>query len=99
MIRYALQTIRQPRGRYGKLVVFVTSNDRADGLVGRLPALLGHGATFVISAATSPEQAFQSVSAFQELTRPAVLVLDRAGEAGLNLQFADAVLHLDLPTS
>ena len=30
---------------------------------------------------------------------PAVLVTDRTGEDGLNLQFADALVHLDVPTS
>ncbi|MGJ4963323.1 protein DpdE [Bradyrhizobium sp. HKCCYLRH3061] len=39
------------------------------------------------------------VSRFLASRRAAVLVLDRGGEEGLNLNIADAIVHLDLPFS
>ena len=36
---------------------------------------------------------------FERRIASASFVTDRIGEDGLNLQFADAVVHLDLPTS
>jgi ATP-dependent helicase HepA len=37
------------------------------------------------------------VAAFAQASNAAVLIVDRSAEEGLNLSFADAVVHLDLP--
>jgi ATP-dependent helicase HepA len=99
MVRYALRGIKEWRGHQPKLVVFTTSTTLATEITDHLPAYLGYGSTYLITRDTSPEQVHSRILEFEHLSRPAVLILDRAGEDGLNLQFADAVLHLDLPTS
>lgn len=40
-----------------------------------------------------------TVAEFSKPAVPAVLICDRNGEEGLNLAFADAIVHLDLPLS
>jgi ATP-dependent helicase HepA len=40
-----------------------------------------------------------TVKAFREALEASVLLCDTSGEEGLNLNFADAILHLDLPFS
>jgi len=41
----------------------------------------------------------EAIAAFASSRTPAVLICDRNGEEGLNLAFADAIIHLDLPLS
>lgn len=41
----------------------------------------------------------ETVAAFVSSRTPTVLICDRNGEEGLNLAFADAIVHLDLPLS
>ncbi|NIE60640.1 hypothetical protein F3J12_24145 [Burkholderia sp. Ax-1735] len=41
----------------------------------------------------------KAIAAFASSRTPAVLICDRNGEEGLNLAFADAIIHLDLPLS
>lgn len=82
-----------------KIVAFSSSTEAAvcfHGLLAErseeVDCLLSAGSA---SAATGDDQ----ISRFQASRRAAVLVLDRGGEEGLNLNFADAIVHLDLPFS
>jgi ATP-dependent helicase HepA len=99
MVRYALRGIKDGLGHHPKLVVFTTSTRLATKITEHLPPYLGYGSTYLVTRDTSPEHVHSRILEFEHLTRPAVLILDKAGEDGLNLQFADAVLHLDLPIS
>ncbi|MGE0757817.1 MAG: protein DpdE, partial [Pirellulaceae bacterium] len=54
---------------------------------------------FAVLEGMSPEAIEAGVDRFRASARPAVILCDRAGEEGLNFQFADAILHLDLPLS
>jgi len=98
LIHHVLGTIGDSQ-RPGKLVVFASSARLATEIDGDLPALLGYGAHFLLTAETSAQSVHALLWNFERLKRPAVLVMDGTGEDGLNLQFADAVIHLDLPTS
>lgn len=82
-----------------KLVVFVSSTTVATQLADALPRVIGFNASFLLSSRLSPDQTHALLWEFERLNRPGVLITDRTGEDGLNLQFADGLLHLDLPTS
>ena len=45
------------------------------------------------------EDVIEAIDGFRQASGPAVLICDRRGEEGLNLQFAHGVVHLDLPLS
>jgi ATP-dependent helicase HepA len=82
-----------------KVVAFSSSSEAAIRFHGMLAdrsdevdCLLSTG---LAPAATGDDQ----VSRFLASRRAAVLVLDRGGEEGLNLNLADAIVHLDLPFS
>lgn len=76
-----------------KIVVFSSSLQRANALAERLNDAL------LLLADTDTEQADSVLSRFAAPGASAVLILDRKGEEGLNLSFADAIVHLDLPFS
>ena len=76
-----------------KIVVFSSSTERASGLVSRLPGAV------LLTEQTEQADVEAGLDSFAAAGRSAVLILDRAGEEGLNLSFADAIVHLDLPFS
>jgi ATP-dependent helicase HepA len=86
-------------GQLAKLVVFASSTAAARTLAENMPGAIGVNASFLLSARLSTDQVHALLWDFERLNRPGVLITDRTGEDGLNLQFAHAVLHLDLPTS
>ena len=98
-IRYALRAMKDRPGEPAKLVAFTSSPDLARAVASNLPAYVGYDCTFVVTADLTPDIAARRIAEFRQLRRPGVLLLDRAGEHGLNLQFADSVIHFDLPTS
>lgn len=53
---------------------------------------------FLIGSADQKKNA-EALLAFREPHQCAILIADRSGEEGLNLSFADAIVHLDLPLS
>ena len=76
-----------------KIVVFSSSADRAAALALLMPKAL------LLSENSDTEQAEAVLWSFSAVGEPSVLILDRSGEEGLNLSFADAIVHLDLPFS
>ncbi|UWU92943.1 protein DpdE [Bradyrhizobium sp. CB1015] len=79
-----------------KIVAF-SSSTKAAVRFHRLLAERSDEVDCLLSARSA--SAVDQVSRFQASRRAAVLVLDRGGEEGLNLNFADAIVHLDLPFS
>jgi ATP-dependent helicase HepA len=71
-----------------KLVVF--TSDAVGPLTDAICKRLGDG---MVAASGSDADRFRLEAALQ------VMVLDRQGEEGLNLHFADAIIHADLPFS
>lgn len=78
-----------------KLVVFATSASSSAAIVTALHARLGAEAVVTLARAKQGDD----MSRFEHDPRALVAVLDERGEEGLNLHFADAVLHADLPLS
>lgn len=97
VIRYALNGIERRGIKAAKLVAFSSSTSFARLVTDCLPKHIGYGAAFLVDSSTTRETIAQVLHAFHTLARPGVLICDRAGEEGLNLQFVDALLHLDLP--
>lgn len=76
-----------------KIVVFSSSHDRAEQLAALMPNAL-------LLTEQSDRTCSETILAkFASPGQEAVLILDRSGEEGLNLSFADAIVHLDLPFS
>lgn len=57
------------------------------------------GEIFLLTASDTPEAVEQTLRDFERRDSAWLLVTDRAGEEGLNLSFADAMLQIDLPFS
>ena len=89
-----LEGIYGPRAR---LVAFSSNSE----LVGSLPADIarrrGFGVAFTVSRGMSPSEMAESIRKFAGAARPSVLICDQAGEEGLNLQFVQGIVHVDLP--
>ena len=83
-----LAFLRRGAASSPKLVVF--TSDVADPLAKALRTRLGEAA---VAASAAAAERFRFEPALQ------VLVLDRRGEEGLNLHFADAIVHADMPFS
>ncbi len=86
--RAVAQAARQANG---KTVVFLSSPSAATRLLSELDRLLGPRRAALAS------QGATAVTWFREHQDALVLVVDEAGEEGLNLQCADLVVHVDLP--
>ena len=76
-----------------KIVVFTSSPERAEGLAALVPDAV------LLTVDTDKGRSDNGLSRFAAPGGPTVLILDRAGEEGLNLSFCDAIVHMDLPFS
>ena len=59
----------------------------------------GVGTVIHLVTTDDAEASAEIVEAFEESHKSGIIVTDRSGEEGLNLSFADAIVHLDLPLS
>lgn len=95
-VRRLIKTLRadvdQP-----KIVVFATAEALATAFHGALEEALGDTLCFLLVSGGDAGQ--DGVAAFAQVPDAAVLIGDRTAEEGLNLSFADAIVHLDLPLS
>ena len=82
-----------------KLVAFTSSAVVARSIETELREPGAPIAAFSISSKTTVAESRGMIRQFRQSRGPSVLVCDRAGEIGLNLQFATLILHLDLPFS
>lgn len=84
-----------------KIVVFSTSRSIASTFNNALRETLEFATCFLLSEANletiNDANADDVVGLFAEAKGPAVLIADQSSEEGLNLSFADALVHLDLP--
>ena len=93
---YSIQRLRDSITRETgspKIVVFSSSSERANGLASLIPDAL------LLSEHSDLAHTDAVLSRFAVPGVAAVLILDRSGEEGLNLSYADAIIHLDLPFS
>lgn len=84
----------------GRLLVATGSTAIASELVERLGARVGEQSVRAHCASMSRNDRDDSIAALINEADPArILVIDRTGEEGRNLQFCDVVLHVDVPLS
>ncbi len=88
----------QRTGLVPKIVCFVSDRSEAERATAHLRRRLG---PFEVAAVlqTGVDAAAAAVDSFRSDPEAWVLVCDRSGEEGLNLQFAHGILHVDLPFS
>lgn len=101
---YHLQTLvctLRDRGgiRVPKLVTFTCYTPVCREIVRRLRAKLGNEAVATLQTGQSSEVVEENEQHFKHNPRCFVLVCDTSGEEGHNLQFADYMIHFDLPWS
>lgn len=84
---------------YPKIVAFSSSTETAVRFHRLLADRSDEVECLLLAGPSSVASGKDQVSRFQASRRVSVLVLDRSGEEGLNLNFADAIVHLDLPFS
>ncbi|MEU7800668.1 protein DpdE [Micromonospora arborensis] len=65
----------------------------------RLEAQFGTGRVVRLLSTMTAAERGEAARRFVEESSPAVIVLDRSGEEGINLQAVENVLHLDLPVN
>jgi ATP-dependent helicase HepA len=85
------------RRRLGRTVVFTSYTAAAEEIVARLPTIMNRRFVYSHLATTPPGERYALLERFATEQTSAVLVCDRTGEEGLNLQFVDRVVHFDLP--
>jgi ATP-dependent helicase HepA len=79
----------------GRFVIFCTQSERCSELANFLGERWG-GQTFAITHQSNATDAARTIADFRT-SRLGALIADRSAEEGLNLQFADGGLLLDLP--
>lgn len=94
--RRLVRSLRSERP-HPKIVAFASSTEGARVFHAALNACLDDCVILLLVGAST--NAAEVIAAFTRPKTASVLVCDRSGEEGLNLAFADAIIHLDLPLS
>ncbi len=82
-----------------KIVVFTNFTYTCRELVQKLSSVFGQQAIASYQVGQSPDEVEENTSQFRDDPQCLVLVCDASGEEGHNLQFADWLIHFDLPFS
>lgn len=98
-VRRLIKTLRVDVD-HPKIVVFATATALAAAFHEALEdALHDTPCLLLIEGGEAVDDDEEGVAAFAQAPDAAVLIVDRSAEEGLNLSFADAIVHLDLPLS
>lgn len=97
VLQSAVRQLKAAGQKTPKIVAFATERERAV----EVHAMFGPHQTsaLLLTRDTGSSEAKDRVAAFRESPDAEILICDRSGEEGLNLNFADAIVHLDLPFS
>lgn len=96
-VRRLIKTLRADVD-HPKIVVFATATVLAAAFHEALEdALDDTPCLLLIEGGEAMDDDEEGVAAFAQAPDAAVLIVDRTAEEGLNLSFADAIVHLDLP--
>jgi ATP-dependent helicase HepA len=90
-------TMPRTPGASAKVVAFASDGSIARQVAADIAKRRGFGVCHLVTSDLDEDTIERAVRAFRAARVPSVLLADRSGEEGLNLQFADAVVHLDLP--
>jgi ATP-dependent helicase HepA len=97
LIDRALRELEKVHGRNARLVAFSSDGGLVSSVPAELARLRGFGVAFTVTSAMSPAEVEASIARYWAVPAPAVLICDRAGEEGLNLQRCHGIVHVDLP--
>jgi len=95
------QRLRRPfsSDRLPKIVIFTSFVQTCSEIVRYLSKSFGENSIASHQFGASREQVEQNISKFKNNPQCFILVSDFSGEEGRNLQFADGLIHFDLPWS
>lgn len=82
-----------------KIVVFTSFTQAGEQIVRLLGSSLGEGCVVSHLFGQPRAQVEQNINRFKKERNCFILVCDSSGEEGLNLQFADWMIHFDIPWS
>jgi len=82
-----------------KIVVFTSFTHTCQEMVQQLSSTFGKQAIATYQIGQSVDAVEENTSQFRDNSNCCVLVCDASGEEGHNLQFADWIIHFDLPLS
>ncbi|MEA5583475.1 protein DpdE [Nodularia harveyana UHCC-0300] len=82
-----------------KIVVFTSFGQSCKAIVQRLSQSFGAEAIASHQFAEARDKVAENLTRFQNDLKCFILVCDRSGQEGFNLQFADCFIHFDLPWS
>ncbi|WP_082737719.1 MULTISPECIES: protein DpdE [Hyphomicrobiales] len=82
-----------------KIVVFATASATAAAFHHALRDAVDGAVCLLLAECGGPDDGKDVVALFAQAPATAILIVDRSAEEGLNLSFADAIVHLDLPLS
>lgn len=101
LLRLTLESLRRTHTGHSspKVVVFTSYPRVCTEIVSRLRWAWGAETVAMYGTGISGKSVEHEVGRFREEPACAVLVCDRAGEEGRNLQFADWLIHFDVPFS
>lgn len=92
-----VELIAMQSRRSEKSVVFTSNTLLGREMVRRLRSVMSPKTVTTHLQDDSKESLYESLEMFRTSNGPMVLVCDKSGEEGLNLQFADNLIHFDLP--
>jgi ATP-dependent helicase HepA len=98
-VRRLIKTLRADAD-HPKIVVFATAPAMAAAFHEALQYVVDGPLCLLLTAGSGPDEDDEDVPAlFAQTPGAAILIVDHSAEEGLNLSFADAIVHLDLPLS
>ena len=99
-LQLVLQTCIEKSGKKSpKIVVFTSFTCICQELVQQLSNIFGKRAIATYQLGQSSDEVEENTNQFKDDPKCCVLVCDTSGEEGHNLQFADWIIHFDLPLS
>ncbi|MDY6783345.1 MAG: protein DpdE [Cyanobacteriota bacterium] len=95
------QRLRRPfaSDRLEKIAIFTSFGQTCSEIVSYLSKTFGEVSVASHQLAAEREQVENNINKFKDNPRCFLLVCDSSGEEGRNLQFADGLIHFDLPWS
>ena len=98
-VQLLVDMLRKAHSSHSKVVVFTSFEAAHDEILSRLREKYGVAAIASHDGKRSRNEVEEDVERFRDETNCFVLISDSSGEEGRNLQFADWLIHFDLPWS
>ncbi|NJK75828.1 MAG: DEAD/DEAH box helicase [Microcoleus sp. SU_5_6] len=86
-----------PGDRFPKIVIFTSFTSTCQAIVENLAKIFGKKAVAIHQKSKAGDDAVANLQRFKNEPNCFILACDRSAETGLNLQFADWLIHFDLP--